>query len=139
MKRAQLLFTLCLPLCIVTKAWGAIYPELRKSGVNYLIASLAIESIKKTECAYVFKSSKLTAHSEVLSKVQSKLNSADMIELPKQLAMIKTQIDIDIRAQLHEFRLKADEKTACGMLSGYAIQKLQESEVSWNFNNLKKD
>jgi len=132
MKLAQLFLTLCLPLFMVTETWGATYLELRKASVNYLIASLAIESIKKTECAYVFRSSKLASHSDVLSKVEKKLNSTDKNELWSQIASYQKQMDNDIKAQLHEFRLKTDEKTACGMLSSFAINKFLESQSDWH-------
>jgi len=117
---------------MVTETWGATYLELRKASVNYLIASLAIESIKKTECAYVFRSSKLASHSDVLSKVEKKLNSTDKNELWSQIASYQKQMDNDIKAQLHEFRLKTDEKTACGMLSSFAINKFLESQSDWH-------
>jgi hypothetical protein len=63
--------------------------------------------------------------------VQKKLNPADNYELPNQVTNIQKQMDIDIKTQLLEFKLKIDEKTACGMLTSHAINKFLESEAEW--------
>jgi len=119
-------------ITITTSATAATYPEVRKSGVNYLIASLAIESIKKTECRYVLKDSILKPYIKVRSEVENNLSSTDRKEFLVQLTKLEQQIDADIKAQLHEFRAITDEKTACGMLSSFAINKFLESESDWH-------
>lgn len=122
------LLTLLLPKL----TFAATYVEIRKSGINFLIASTAVESIKKTECSYILKNSKLKPQSYVRNEVKNKLHQSDIREIDAEIPKLQQEADLFIRQQIIEFKSKTDEKTACGMVSSYAIQKFQEAEINWH-------
>jgi hypothetical protein len=111
------------------------YVEMRRAGIDYMIATFGIDEQKKLSCSYVFMKSKTPSYAKVKNIVLEKLNSKDrndaLLELPNLEKDIRLGLGDIYRMINNNIGQKIDSKTSCGALFGFSAEKYSQAEMRW--------